>query len=220
MSQLTTMVYADSCEIYGLGLQTLLKEFTEIQVMDIALNLAAVKRAVAEYKPRVLVFELDMPGMEGVEIVKWLEADHPDTRSLTLTMHQSKAIMNEIIEAGVHGLIKKGCSARELVSYIKTIGGGGVCFCAECNDIIVRRNKPMEHEPLTCNELLVLQLLCQGKESVEIAGIMHKDVSTVNGYRSSIAKKLGTKDPHLQAIYAVEYGLVNAKVCLKGLGRR
>ena len=219
MSQPTTIVYADTCEVYRLGLESLLKEFSEIEVLATAPNEPGIKKAVTELQPAVLIFELDIPGMEGVEVCNWLTDNHPATRSLALTTHQNKAIIKEVLDAGIHGYQRKGCTPTQLVASIKMIGDGGTSYCPECSDLLMSLHRKVRCKLLNLMEIDVLRLLCRGMDTPEIAKALNRSTGAVNGYRSSISEKLGTSNHFLQAMYAVENGLVDPKDCVCGLGK-
>lgn len=220
MSQTITIVYADSSEAYCLGLQSLIKDFPEIELLATASNEAAIKKAVADLQPRILVFELDIPGMAAPDICHWLSHNHPDTRTLVFTMHQSMALTKAALDAGVHGHLRKNCKPPHLAAAIQTISYGATCYGPECNELNMSRNRHLQK--MFVNRMLckVLCLMCKGKETPEIAAAIHRSPGTVNGYRRSISALLGTTNPFLQAIYAINLGLVDPEDCLGGLGKR
>jgi DNA-binding NarL/FixJ family response regulator len=125
-----------------------------------------------------------------------------------------------VLDAGLQGYMPKSCDPRNLVACIKTLADGGTNFSSECTELVLSRNKMTQEPCLNSMENEVLCLLCKGKKTPEIAVTVNKSEGTINGYRLSIAEKLGTANHFLQAIYAIYHGLVDPKDCLDQLGKR
>lgn len=220
MSQPTTIIYADRCEVYRVGLQALLADHqNDVHLLATPAGKTALIKAM-ELEPDVVVFELDFTGMEGMEICHWLAENYPGCRRLALTMYDNIFIARELAETGVYSIIKKGCSAAELVSRIKKVAAGGADFDTAFGEVVVNRITYTAEGDLGAMPRKVLQMLCRGLETDAISDMVNRSRASVNGYRAMIAEKVGSKNPFLQAMYAVCYGLVDAKDCLSELKKK
>jgi DNA-binding NarL/FixJ family response regulator len=170
------------------------------------------------FRPDVVIIDLTMPGLNGIDATQQISRQLPKTRVLVLSMHASEEYVRSAIRAGASGYLVKGSGIVDLITATRAVAAGEAFFCPAAAVTLLRdvRNVPPStneyppsHEDLTAREREVLQLVAEGKSSREIAPILHISIKTVDGHRSRIMEKLGIHDVAGLVRYAVRKGLVS-----------
>lgn len=184
------VVLVDSDEIFIKGMQVLFSE------QNIPLN-----RVVSDYsvdaslfqKTIVLIIDPYKAKSQGVEKLKEILAINPKIRTIVITSISNKHLVDEVIELGVNAVLFKCCKLQEFVhAYFKAIKGE----CHYCSSIYDRnKNELLTIEDLTSREQEVVNLICEGKTTLEIAEILGRSTHTINSHRKNILKKLNVKTP-------------------------
>ncbi|MCL4110753.1 UNVERIFIED_CONTAM: hypothetical protein GTU68_009178 [Idotea baltica] len=194
-------------------------------VVDEASNGEEALVKVAEKKPDVLIIDIRMPVMGGIEAVSRMPKGEGQTRALVLSMHDSEEYVLKSIEAGAYGYLLKDTSKEEFVKAIYTVYEGDKYFSGDISDVLVKKylenaktgfSAPtaMKQAPensdfsLTRREREVLQLAVSGKSNREIAETLSKSVRTIEAHRFNLMKKMGVKNLMELASKAQQYGLV------------
>lgn len=178
------------------GLRKFLEDTSEIQVIaDVGDGRTALK-ALERLKPDLVLMDISMPGLNGIDAIKLMLKSNSRMRVLVLSMHCSEAYVLEALKAGAHGFVLKSGEGRELVEAIRLVAAGESYFSPQVSAILASRYRtqdeisPGETSSLSLREREILQLLGEGKTLSEIAGILSITRKTVKNHRNKIANKL------------------------------
>ena len=198
------------------GLRALLDVRDDIEVIaEVADGRAAVE-AVTQHKPDVVVMDLGMPELNGVDATRQIRKDFPATQVLILSMHSGEEYVRPAIRAGASGYLLKGSGLSDLVAAIQAVARGDAFFSPAIAKIVLfesRRGERPNKEPtpgdaLTNREREILQLVAEGKSSPEIAKQLQLSVKTVEGHRGRIMAKLDVHHVAGLVRHAIKIGLV------------
>ncbi len=206
------VILADDHTIVRAGLRKILEEAPDIRVIAEA---GTGEEAVAlsqKLEPDVVVMDISMPGMGGIEATKRITSLHCKPAVLVLTVHQERAYGLRLLRAGAKGFLEKRVAPDELISAVHTVARGDFYISLELAQEILRREvevrAPDPLELLSNRELEVLCLMAQGKTSQEVAEALHLSPKTVGTYRTRIRKKLGLRTPADYLRFCLEHGLL------------
>ena len=182
------ILIADDHPLMRQGLATLLNAAPGLQIVGEAKNGADAVEKAGELKPDVIVMDLSMPVMDGVEATRRIRESDPDTKVLILTTYGTSADIAHAIDAGASGALVKDAEYDRLVSAIRTIADGGTAFSPEIETML--RKEP--HPPtLTDRQRQILELTINGLSADQIAKRMNLSSFTVNEHLDAIKRKLG-----------------------------
>ncbi|MBL8063258.1 MAG: response regulator transcription factor [Anaerolineales bacterium] len=209
------VLIVDDHEIVREGLQILLSEENDFEVVGMAGNSDEALRLAKQHKPDVVLMDLVMPGLDGIETTKRVISASPVTRVLVLTTFSEDQRVRDAIQAGAIGYMLKDVLKSELLGAIRSAAAGKPALHPEAQQFLMRQISGSEEEPLhaalTAREFDILHLIAGGKSNKEIALTLHLTEGTVKGYVSAIFDKLKVADRTQAALYAVEHGLVKLK---------
>lgn len=191
---------ADDHDVVRQGVRTILEDSNEgWQVCAEAVNGRDAVAKARELQPDIVVMDLSMPELNGVEATRQILIVSPKTRVIMLTMHDLQQTELEIAAAGGHGYVLKSAVSRDLVDGVRTLLQGRVFFTenvrrklqeAEPSRTGDTMYPKLPHEILTPREREVVQLLAEGKAAKEVADILKIGLTTVETHRASIMRKL------------------------------
>lgn len=210
MTQPIRVLIVDDHAIVREGLQTLLGEVRHIRVVGQAANGREALTQVQAYQPDVILMDLVMPEMDGIEATRQIGQAAPKCRVLALTSFADDRHVQEAIQAGAIGYLLKDILQAELVRAIETAVLGQPTLHPEAQSVLIRQTAgraAAPHTELTAREREVLSLIASGHSNREIAAALHLTEGTVKGYVSHILHKLGVADRTQAALYAVKHGL-------------
>lgn len=195
------------------GLTSLLNSAGDINVIaEAGTGEEAVEKAL-KHSPHVVVMDLSLPDMGGIEATRRIISENPAIKVLILSMLMDKNCVLESLEAGARGYIAKNCAAEELVIAIRAIHVGKPYFCTEATEILINEHTPASAAPpspsLTKRELEVLKLIAEGHSTKETAFALGISVKMVEVHRMNLKRKLGLKSIAQLSIYAARTGLVS-----------
>ena len=196
------------------GLEAILSTDDEIEVVGVARNGQEAVDLVAQRQPDVVLMDLKMPVLNGVQATERLRKSWPGIRVLVLTTYADDGWVLDAIRAGASGYLLKDTRRDDLINAIKGTAAGKVFIDPSVAGKVVRQivapPEPLQPatEALTERELSVLQLICKGYSNPEIAQQLHLASGTVRNYVSSILQKLGVDDRTHAAVVASQRGLV------------
>lgn len=203
----TRLVLADDHELVRDGIKSLLENETDFKVIDEASDGEEALEVIAKNKPDLLIVDIRMPKMNGIEVVKNLTSNYPEVKKLVLSMHDSEEYVVQSIEAGADGYLLKGSSKAEFLKALRTIAEGGKYFTGEVSAYIINnfvggQPKPRtqttpslpEISNLTNREKQILDLILQGHGNNEIADALEISRRTAEVHRFNLMKKLNVKN--------------------------
>lgn len=210
MSKPISVLIVDDHAIVREGLRTLLSEEDDILVLgEAATGLEALELA-QEKRPDVILMDLILPEMDGIEVTRHLQKRDSDSRVIILTSTFGEDMrVAEAIQAGAVGFLLKDVLRPELLSAIHRAAEGKPTLHLEAQEQLMRQTAAPKapHHDLTARELDVLVLIATGKSNKRIATALNLSEGTVKGYVSIILSKLGVADRTQAALYAVKHKL-------------
>lgn len=204
------IILADDHQIFLDGLQAILKGEKDIVVEAEALNGEQVLAALKFSTVDILVLDIEMPGMSGIEITRKVREKYPEVKILMLTMHDKKDFIDQLLKLDVEGYILKNKGIEQLVQALRDIAKGGTYFGQEVMGALrpmKRKNVSEENVSLTKREEEVLRLIAKAYTSPEISKALFIAESTVETHRRNLIAKLGVKGTKGLVKWAVEKGL-------------
>jgi DNA-binding NarL/FixJ family response regulator len=210
------VLIVDDHEIVREGLQTLLAEEPDFEVVGVAGDGAVAVALAAETKPDVIVMDLVMRGLDGIEATRQILRVNPGARVLVLTTFVDDERVREAIQAGATGYLLKDVLRADLLRALRDAAVGRPTLHPEVQQHLMREvagkasslQKPAPpHLRLTAREVEILRLLGDGRSNKEIASALSLTEGTIKGYVSTIFDKLGVEDRTQAALYAVKHRL-------------
>ena len=196
------------------GLKLLLESCAGISVVGEASDGRTAVRCVRDLRPDVVVMDITMPEMDGVEATRQIREECPTAQVIILSMHSTSEHVFRALEAGARGYLVKESAGVEVVDAVIAVKEGRRYLSRKISeqvldDYVKHRTGPSRSplELLSSREREVLQLVVEGKTSVEIGEILFISAKTVETYRSRLMQKLGTSDIPSLVKFAIQHGL-------------
>ena len=211
------VVLADDHAIVREGVRMILNAQPDMEVIGEASNGAGALSLAHTLKPDLVLMDIGMPGMNGLEATRALKEAHPLIQVLILTMHEDEDYFFRILAAGASGYVLKGAGSDELLSAIRAVSQGGVyLFPTMAKKLVSDYLKGQESsagagDPLTPREREVLKLIAAGKMNREIAELLVISLNTVQTHRLHIMEKLNLHNRTELIKYAIRRGLIEAE---------
>jgi DNA-binding NarL/FixJ family response regulator len=187
----------DDHQIVRDGLKAILHNEEGIGVIAEADNGRSALRLIKELNPEIVIMDIAMPDMNGIDATRRISAEHPDVKVLILSMHHDKRMVMEVFNAGAQGYLLKECASDELLRAIKTLQQDETYLSPKISSIVVKglvkqqkEEIPSEIFSLSSREREVLQLLAEGKSMKEIAYTLDVSIKTVEAFRKRLMNKL------------------------------
>lgn len=210
------VLIVDDHTIVRTGLRALIKGEAGMDLVGEATCGEEAIKLARELQPDILVLDLSLPDMDGIQITRKLKQDQPDVRVLILTVHEDEALLRESMRAGASGYVIKHAAESELIAAIHTLEIGGMYVHPKMVGGLFTEPEPPKSSSqantstmdlLTPREIDVLRLIVQGYTNRQIAEELALSVRTVEGHRSNLTEKLGMHSRVELAHYAREHGL-------------
>ncbi|WP_135078280.1 response regulator transcription factor [Terasakiella sp. SH-1] len=189
------------------GIRSRLEDDDLIEVIAEGANGEEALALAKEHHPDIVLMDINMPVMNGLEAAERFASDEPDVKVLMLTMHDSREYITRVLKAGAKGYILKDVSSSEMVSAIKAVYEGKTYYSSGVTDILLNEGGTKE-VPLTDREKTILQLLAEGNSNKHVARELDISVRTVETHRRNIKRKLNVKTSAGLVKYAIENGIV------------
>jgi DNA-binding NarL/FixJ family response regulator len=201
------VLIADDHKIVRDGLKRILAGTTDVQVSAEAASGEEALAAVKAHDFDVVMLDMSMPGLSGLDLIKRLRIEKPKLRILVLSMHGEQQYAARALKAGASGYLNKDSAAELLLTAIRKIAAGGMHIPEAAAAGILSGDKPA-HETLSDREFEVLRLLVGGLGPTEIADRLHLSVKTVSTHKTRILEKLNLGSTAELVRYALEQKLV------------
>ncbi len=208
-----SVLLADDHSIVREGLRRIIEDADDIRVVaEAADGREAIQKAHAE-KPDVVVIDISMPGLDGLEAISQLLSYYPKLPILVLTMHEEEQYIVRAIRIGAKGYLTKRSAPEQLVPAIRKVQGGGRFLTPEAAEALAERMDGGSSErslldELSNREIQVLRRLAMGQTNREIAAAYHISVKTVDTYRFRLLKKLKLRNNAEISRFAIQNNLV------------
>jgi DNA-binding NarL/FixJ family response regulator len=207
------ILVADDHEVVRQGVRSLLEAHPDWSVCcEAVTGREAVAKAI-EGRPDVVILDVTMPEMNGLEAARQIRRAVPTTKILVLTVHEIDQLIQEFIDEGVHGYLLKADTGRMLVDAVKAVLRGEKFFTprlGEAADSTLARDSIPRIETLTRREREVLQLLAEGKSNKEIGVALRISVKTAETHRARLMAKLGVHSMAELVRYAIRNQIIDA----------
>jgi two-component system, NarL family, response regulator len=200
------LLLADDHIVVRTGLVSIIQSRPDMTVVAEAVSGAQAIELFRQHRPDLVLMDLRMPGLDGVEAMKAIRAEFRDARFLVLTMYRRDEDIYRAFCAGALGYVLKSAGSEELVGAIRAVAQGRRHIPAALAAQISERLPLLE---ISTRELDVLRLICKGMVNRDIAGRLGIAENTVKNHVAAILDKLGAQDRTQAAVYALERGIVN-----------
>ena len=212
-TKLARILIADDQTLFRTGLARLLDEDPRVQIVGQAVDGADVVKKAAALKPDIILMDLKMPTVDGIEATRRIVAEHPEIKILILSTFDADSYVLQALRAGASGYVLKDSQPEAIVSSILAImSGERVMANAVANrvlDMLTGTSTPKEfYDGLTLREIEILKLLAAGQANKQIAYRLHISEKTVRNHVSHMYEKLQIYDRSQAVLYAVRKGLV------------
>jgi DNA-binding NarL/FixJ family response regulator len=209
------VLLADDHTIVRDGLRALLEAHADITVVGDAANGRQAVDQVRKLRPDVVVMDIAMPELNGIEATQQIRESCPSTQVVILSMHSSPEHVFRALQAGARGYLIKESAGKEVAVAVRALHAGRRYFSQQITDTVIddyihQRQFSSDQSPLgslSPREREVLQLVVEGKPSVEIAEILFLSPKTVETYRSRVMEKLGIHDLPGLVKFAIQHGV-------------
>ncbi|CAK9890105.1 response regulator [Pseudomonas fluorescens] len=188
------------------GIRALLSVIPTVTVVGEAENGATAIEMVEHSKPDLLLVDINLPDINGLDLTRKLRDRYPSLKVLVLSMHDSKEYVSESLRSGASGYVLKNAPSREIVAAIEAIANGGTFYSAEIAQKLLLDDGTSNE--LTPRESQVLYKMAQGLNNKEMARELNISVRTVETHRLSIRRKLNIDKPAALVKYAIDHGII------------
>jgi DNA-binding NarL/FixJ family response regulator len=208
------ILIADDHELVRRGIRVLLEDHPGWEVSAEAGDGREAVEQSRELKPDLVLLDIGMPNLNGIDAARQILADRPATNILILTMHHSQQVVREVLAVGARGFLLKSDAGRDLVTAVEAVQQDRTFFTSQVTEMVVdgylnpgRNQEPPLRNRLTPRERQVVQLLAEGKTSKEVAVALSLSVKTAETHRTNIMRKLDLHSVADLTLYALRKGI-------------
>lgn len=210
------ILIADDHGVVREGLKVLIENEADMEVVGEAEDGLIVTQLAKELSPDVIIMDISMPNLNGVEATRLILTENPNIRVIALSVHLDKHFVTEMLKAGASGYVLKSCLFKEVLRAIQTVGAGGHYLSPKITDVVLNdykyymatANKSAEVR-LSARERQVIQLLAEGMSTKQIALRLHVSPKTVDSNRRQIMDKLDIHSIAELTKFAIREGLTS-----------
>jgi two-component system response regulator NreC len=206
------ILLADDHAVVRQGFKMILGAEPDMEIVGEAGNGREAVEQAEQLRPDIVVMDVAMPELNGIEATRRLAASMPHTRVIALSMHKDSVYVREILRAGARGYLLKDSGAGDLVSAIRAVASGESYLSPAVSNAVLddyRKHVTNPIDLLTSREREVLQMLAEGKTNKEIAVVLNLSVYTVDAHRGRIMEKLNVHSINELVRFAVRNGLID-----------
>jgi two-component system response regulator NreC len=213
----TIRVYlADDHPIFREGIRSLLQKASDIQIVGESGSGEETVRMVKELMPDVVLMDITMPGITGLEATARIRQFAPQMKVLILTMHETDQYVAQMLQVKASGYVVKSASASDLLSAIRAVNQGDIYLYPSIARMVVRDylaeigfKDKNSSDSLTVREIEILRYIADDLKNKQIADLMHISIRTVQAHRTNLMEKLGLHDRTELVKYAIRKGLIS-----------
>lgn len=213
----TRILLADDHEFVRKGLRTVILDRADWEICGEASNGREAVRMADELEPDIVVLDISMPELNGLDAARQILGDHPGTEVLILTMHDSEELIKQVLAVGARGYMLKSDASRQLVAAIEALRHHKPFLSSEVNAVVLRGYldgvEPLRGEgpgELTPREREVVQLLAEGSSSKQVGSKLGISTKTVETHRANIMRKLDIHTVTELVRYAIRNNIIEA----------
>jgi len=209
------IILVDDHKLLRDGLRNIIEQRSNMHIIGEASNGREAIKICSKLVPNVLVMDIAMPGLNGIEAARQIHKIHPEIKIIGLSMHSSKQFIQGMYEAGGFGYLLKDGDADELITAIITVMQNKKYLSKDINQeflTLLKKGKNLEKTPLSSREKEVLQLISEGNSSKKIGEILFLSPKTVDVHRNNIMKKIDLYTIPDLTKYAIQKGLTTLEI--------
>jgi DNA-binding NarL/FixJ family response regulator len=217
LSNPITVLIAEDYALVRAGLRSIIDAFVGIHVVATVADGRSALQAIAEHRPDVVLLDITMPGLGGIETMSRIAVDFPGAHVLMISMHDNEQYVLAALRAGAAGYVLKGAETSELEFAIRAVARGGSFLSPTISrrmlgDLV--RSNGTDEVPgrLTPRQREIVQLIAEGNTNAEIATRLGLSLKTIETHRADVMKRLDIHDVAALVRYAIRVGLVAADV--------
>ena len=212
------IVLAEDHTILRAGLKSLLESTQRFMVVGEADNGRDAIRRVAELKPDLVIVDLSMPGLSGIDAIREIKDRYPEVKALVLTVHCEEEYVHASLQAGANGYVLKDATQTELISAAEQVLEGKTYLSPDITEKVINSylqgNKNQQEtgtrwDSVTLRERQILKLIAEGHTNKSMANYLCISVKTVEKHRANLMKKLDLHNVSALTTYALEKGIIN-----------
>ena len=212
-AQRISILLADDHPIVREGVRAVLERHPEFRVVASVSNGSEALEEAERLKPDVVVMDISMPRLNGIDATRAIAGRQPNVAVLMLSMHSSPLIVRRALDAGARGYLLKDTTPKEVVQAVKTVAAGKTYFPQGLSAETISQSKRVRNdnrsiEALTAPELRILKLVAEGRSNPQIAAAIGLTRRTVETYRLRLMRKLGLESLASLVHYAIRHGIV------------
>jgi two-component system, NarL family, response regulator NreC len=213
----TRVLIADDHPLIRSGLRALLSRESDFEVVGEAADGYQALQLVEQLKPDVVMLDVSMPRLNGIDVAKKISETIPCTRIIIVSIHSDEGYVLRALKAGAMGYLLKASPEADILNAVRTVAAGHAYLSPEMSRLLVEeyvremrfRGVEDSYDLLSIREKEILQLLVNGKSNRQIAEMIHVSVATVETHRTNVFQKLGIHSLPELILYAVRKGLLS-----------
>ena len=204
-----SVIIVDDHKLFRDGLSFIVREIDSFEVIGEASNGKAFLKLLEEKKPDLVLMDIKMPEMDGIEASKIALQKYPDLNVLVLSMFDDEQYYNTMIDIGVRGFILKDADSAELKVAVNKVCEGNSYFSQELLLKIIKNKTTVTNINISKREIEVLTYICKGLANYEIAEILNISLRTVERHRANLLEKTGSSNSIKLVLFAIRNNIVN-----------
>jgi DNA-binding NarL/FixJ family response regulator len=208
----TRILLADDHAVVRQGFARILQGEADLEVVGEASDGREAVQKSIELKPDIVIMDVSMPELNGIEATRRLQKDHPRIRVLALSMHKDNVFVREILRAGAAGYLLKDAIDQELLTAVRAVSSGEGYLSPSVSEAVLSDYRKHVTDPidlLSSREREILQMLAEGKTNKEVAQVLNISVYTVDAHRGRIMEKLNLHSIGEMVRFAMRNGLID-----------
>jgi two-component system response regulator NreC len=213
----TRILLADDHKLMRSGLKALIEQQPDLAVVGEADDGRQAVALAASLKPDLLVMDIGMPNLNGIEAARQITQANPGTAIVILSMHSDESYVLRALKAGAKGYLLKDSAESDLIRAVHAVAGGKSFFSPAVSKVLLddyvrklqRSGAEDAYDLLTAREREILQLIAEGKSNKDVANLLNLSVYTVETHRSNIMEKLNLRGIPELILYAVRKGIIS-----------